>query len=278
LPIPSSKANIPYSQVSKAAMNLGQIVAAIPGCKNTGCSAVHLDPDLENDSLPRINGWRACFGQANAAQGHLAKQGVGKGDLFLFFGLFRDVNVANITSMTSGRIAYLTGSPPIHVLFGWLLVDNVIELESTPSQSPSWLAYHPHARHQSQYPKNNTVYIAQNTLGSLDPSLAGISGGGAFDKFKPGLVLSDLTKQSRSVWELPDWFMLHSDNPAKRLTYRPPVMRKSGQNRWINLGNGFCQLRTVGQGQEFVLDCDHYSPDATSWAVRILRLAIGNYR
>jgi hypothetical protein len=52
---------------------------------------------------------------------HRAKQGVGEGGLFLFFGLFRDVNVANITSMTSGRIAYLTGSPPIHVLFDWLL-------------------------------------------------------------------------------------------------------------------------------------------------------------
>jgi hypothetical protein len=239
LPIPSSKANIAYSQVSEAGINLGQIVGAISGCSTTSSSAVHLDPDLEISSMPRTNGWKACFGQANAAQGHLAKQGVGKGDLFLFFGVFRHVDVANVTSITNGKIAYLNGSPPIHVLFGWLLVEDVIVLQSTPGQSASWLAYHPHARHQSKYPKNNTIYIAQNTLGSLNPSLAGIPGGGAFDKFKPGLVLSDLTKQSRSVWKLPDWFMLHSGDPAKRLSYHPPVMRKSGQNRWINLGNGF---------------------------------------
>jgi Nucleotide modification associated domain 3 len=277
LPIPSKKSNIPYNQVSKAGMNLGQIVGAMPACGATSSSAVHLDPDLEINSLQRGNGWRRCFGQANAAQGHLAKQGIGKDDLFLFFGLFRHVDVANITSIMNGKMAYLSGSP-VHVLFGWLLVDYKIDLQWTPDQSPSWLAYHPHVKHQSQYLKKNTVYIAKDTLGSLDPSLAGLPGGGAFDQFKPGLLLSDPTKQSCSAWKLPDWFMRHTDDPTKRLTYHPPVMPKSRQNRWTNLSNGFCQLQTVGQGQEFVLDCDHYHPCAKPWAVNILSLAIGNFR
>ena len=42
------------------------------------------------------------------------------------------------------------------------------------------------------------------------------------------------------------------------LTYHPPVMPKSGRSRWTNLGNGFCQLQTVGRGQEFVLDYNNY--------------------
>ena len=110
LPIPSSKQNITYSQVSKAGMNLGQIVNAIPGCKAKGgiplnsCSSVHLDPDLEYYSLPqRQNGWRPSFGQANGPQGHLKSQCVKKGALFLFFGLFRCVNVANITKSITRR-------------------------------------------------------------------------------------------------------------------------------------------------------------------------------
>ena len=272
-------------QVSlKAGMNLGQIVNAIPGCKAKGgiplnsCSPVHLDPDLEYYSLPRRqNGWRPSFGQANGPEGHLKSQCVKKGDLFLFFGLFRCVNVANIASV-SGQIHYLTAPRPMHVLFGWLLVEKVIDLHSTPGHSPPWLAYHPHVKHRSLYSKKNAVYIAQKTLGSLDPCLARIPGGGAFDKFKPDLVLSDPKHQNLSVWKLPGWFMLHIYDRTKRLTYHPPVIGKSGRNRWTNLGNGYCQLQSVGRGQEFVLDCKYYSPQAVSWAVTILSLAEGNFR
>ena len=39
--------------------------------------------------LPREPGWRPLFGQAGAAQTVLARAGVGPGDLFLFFGWFR---------------------------------------------------------------------------------------------------------------------------------------------------------------------------------------------
>jgi Nucleotide modification associated domain 3 len=123
----------------------------------------------------------------------LKKQNVQKGDLFLFFGLFGYVNVNNIASVTSGKIAYLTVSPSIHVLFGWLLVEDVIDLQSTPGKFPHWLAYHPHVTHQSLFTKYNTVYIAQTSLGSLHPSLAALPGGGAFDKIKPGLVFPALT-------------------------------------------------------------------------------------
>ena len=36
-------------------------------------------------------GWQPLFGQDSAAETHLRNQGVGTGDIFLFFGLFRRV-------------------------------------------------------------------------------------------------------------------------------------------------------------------------------------------
>ena len=279
LPIPSSKTNIPYSQVSKAGMNLGQIVNAIPGCKTTSGSPVHLDPDLEKNSLPRMTGWRPCFGQAGAAQGHLAKQGVKKGDLFLFFGLFRDVDVANITSAISGQIAYLRKSPEMHVLFGWLLVDDVIPLQSTPGHSPSWLAYHPHVIHQAFSPKNNTVYFAQKT--------PGISRSKSCRNTRRGCLRQDhqagpcLIRSHAAVFlsvEASRLVYAPFRQPANASNLPSPVIPKSGRSRWTNLGNGFCQLQTVGRGQEFVLDCNNYGSQALSWALKILFLAKGNFR
>jgi hypothetical protein len=50
----------------------------------------HLDPDLRAGAVPRPAGWRPLFGQDGAAQTHLANQRVGIGDLFLFYGWFKE--------------------------------------------------------------------------------------------------------------------------------------------------------------------------------------------
>ncbi|CAI8922445.1 hypothetical protein EMIT0158MI4_310005 [Burkholderia ambifaria] len=41
--------------------------------------------------MANIPGWRPALGQTGAAQGHLSNNGVGAGDVFLFFGWFRQV-------------------------------------------------------------------------------------------------------------------------------------------------------------------------------------------
>ena len=51
----------------------------------------HLDPDLDANSLVRLPGWRGVLGQVSAAQSHLSNNGVGRGDVFLFWGLYRPV-------------------------------------------------------------------------------------------------------------------------------------------------------------------------------------------
>ena len=63
-----------------------------------------------------------------------------------------------------------------------------------------------------------------------------------------------------SVWALPPWF--HPDGRHSALTYhgRP--------GRWTRT-EAHTLLQTVAQGQEFVLDCDHY-PEAVPWAAGLI--------
>ncbi len=51
----------------------------------------HIDPDIRNNRIEKVQGWRPAFGQTGSAQGILSNAGVEPGDLFLFFGWFRQV-------------------------------------------------------------------------------------------------------------------------------------------------------------------------------------------
>jgi hypothetical protein len=77
-----------------------------------------LDPDLSRSTLPRPADWRPLFGQVDRAQSHLRNQGVGPGDLFLFFGLFSPT-----TELPDGRLRYAGQGDWMHVLRGRLEVD-----------------------------------------------------------------------------------------------------------------------------------------------------------
>jgi hypothetical protein len=48
--------------------------------KETKC---HLDPDIFENTIDRVPGWKPCFGQIDAAQSHLENQRVGENDLFI---------------------------------------------------------------------------------------------------------------------------------------------------------------------------------------------------
>lgn len=78
MPIPASKNSV----TTYADIGLGEAVERITKGRITGSDLCHHDPMF-------VNG--VCiFGQTGAAQSHLARNGVGPGDLFLFFGLFAD--------------------------------------------------------------------------------------------------------------------------------------------------------------------------------------------
>jgi hypothetical protein len=88
------------------------------------------------------------FGQCGAAQSHLTNQGVGPGDIFLFFGLFADEH---------------TGERH-HRIFGWLRVDRIIFLstgDQLPNDIPVSPRLHPHVI--GERPANNTVYSGEGS-------------------------------------------------------------------------------------------------------------------
>jgi hypothetical protein len=129
----------------------------------------HLDPDLRATDRPRLAGWRPLFGQDGAAQTYLNNNGVGPGDLFLFFGWFRE------TVWNEGRLMYRRKAPDMHLIFGWLEVGDMWHVPNClPPSLPQWALYHPHTVSNYGHP-NNTIYVAAR--------------GGALKSFNPVLQL-----------------------------------------------------------------------------------------
>ena len=83
----------------------------------------------------------------------------------------------------------------------------------------------------------------------------GITGWGVCPKFDQRLVLTDPNGAGVSNWRLPRWFYPDGDKPP--LTYHPD------RKRW-RCDASHAYLRSVGRGQEFVLDLPHY-PEAVDW-------------
>jgi hypothetical protein len=217
-------------------------------------STIHLDPDLDRPVAARPPGWRPALGQTGAAQRHLAKQGVGPGDVFLFFGWFREVESLN------GTWRYRKGAPDLHVLFGWLEVADVVPIvthrEEALAKYP-WCSGHPHVANPDHYENPaNTLYIAPK-ISSF--ALNAHFGAGRFSKFSAELQLTQ-HGHSRTHWSLPACFM--PSCTSKALTYHGDL------SRWECIGDR-ALLRSASKGQEFVLDCS-YSPSVQTWAADLI--------
>ena len=159
LPIPerSSPGKITYGRLRWDNWSLARIAddLGVPGVD--GSTAAHLDPDLYRPSRDRPVGWRPLFGQAKAAEGHLRKQGVGPGDLFLFYGWFRQ------TEWRDGRLRYKAGAPDRHVIYGWLQVERRLPLLGIGDSLPAWGADHPHVK-SALYSQNDALYLSTSEL------------------------------------------------------------------------------------------------------------------
>ena len=118
LPIPDTKG---FSRTTYGDLGLGERAArASRGRLNAG-DLCHHDPMFLDDGT-------CVFGQTCAAQTHLERQGVGVGDVFVFFGLFAEE---------------ATGEPH-HRIFGYLRVEALIALREGAPKEMLDLA-HPHA-------------------------------------------------------------------------------------------------------------------------------------
>jgi hypothetical protein len=152
----------------------------------------HLDPDLDSSVLPREPGWRGALGQVGAAQSHLKNQGVARGDLFLFWGLF---------CRAEHKSRWVFVGPREHRLFGWLQIDEIIHLGADGTralQERPWLEHHPHVR--AGWGSQNTLYVAAERL-NLEEKELGLPGWGVFPT---GLRLTAVGRNP-SCWTVPDW-------------------------------------------------------------------------
>jgi len=116
LPIPDKRSVVTYEEIQYESSSIGPLVETLTGGRIPSSHRAHIDPDIVRDNLPRQSGWRPIFGQAGIAQGHLHRNNVGIGDIFLFFGRFRGVETSN------GTYRWIPGEPARHVLWGWFQV------------------------------------------------------------------------------------------------------------------------------------------------------------
>lgn len=251
LPIPSAGGLVRYRDLEHETIDIGQLVHDLSRGKVTPDTTAHLDPDLAAATLSREEGWAPAFGQVDTAQVHLSNQRVGLGDLFMFFGWFREVG------LEGGRWRFLRGAPDLHVLFGWLQVGEVIDVAL---ERDSALRRHPGLRthpHFSSKAVPNVVYVAADRLHLPEPPGGRLSGAGFFPRLHEDLVLTCPGQRLRSHWRLPLFF--------SPLEGRPPLSYHEHLERWT-AGEDGVRLRSVARGQEFVLDLAAY-PEAAIWAV-----------
>lgn len=181
LPIPHQNSSITFED-----RDLGQIVEDLSNGKINRTALCHPDPDLN----------MGAFGQVSDYQSHLANEGVGKGDLFLFYGTFREA------VFNGNNYEWVRGSPKHHRIFGWLFVEDVIHVGADPTgfrtKHPKY-SNHPHANRK--WKDNNTIHIAPETF--IPFNRRTVNG---FGKFKA----TDETLLSKSSyyishWQIPNW-------------------------------------------------------------------------
>lgn len=249
LPIPDKRSQVRYNDLTWRGRNLGDLVARLTKGKQRCDFRAHLDPDLRRDLVPHERGWRPSLGQVGAAQGHLRKQGVAAGDVFLFFGLFRPVD-ADLR----------WAGPPTHRVWGWLQVGEAAPVDDVVRRGGAkwrWAERHPHL--ECPPDTSNALYVAAKHLTLPGVRSSRVPGAGAFDIASNARCLTAPDATRVSDWTLPIGFLPRS---------RPALTYHADPRRWSRSG-GTARLRAVAKGQEFVLDLDQY-PALLVWLRRLV--------
>lgn len=254
LPIPDGRSRSRYNQLA-VIDDLANMVQDLSKGRVMGSYRAHLDPDLDYAALNRSEGWKPAFGQTGAAQSHLEAQGVEVGDVFVFFGWFRDVERS-----VGGRWSFSRSGRSIHAIFGWLQVGAIVSLrngdKSEWAEYP-WLEDHPHVLRRAD--PNNVVYVASDELKLPGVVSTGMKGGGSVKTLNEQRTLTDPTSRNRSTWRLPSWF--------KQADGQSSLSYHASPDRWTDHGDDV-QLQSVARGQEFVLDCES-RPLASDWLIKL---------
>jgi hypothetical protein len=232
LAIPDKDAPVTYGAIQRDGMCLGSLADQLTVHEVPPQYRAHLDPDLDFGAVSRQSGWRPIFGQSGAALGHLRKQGVGPGDLFLFFGWFKPAELVD------DHWRYVKGSESVHALWGWMLVGAIHACRSLPTDVAQWAVGHPHL--SGAHPAENDVFVSADELMVGDRHLPGA---GIFPS-RAGRILT-APDAVRSTWRLPAW--MHPAAGLATLSYH------GDRKRWSTIDAETCRLSSVSKGQEFVL-------------------------
>lgn len=198
LPIPAGAA----SRTTYRDLGLGEHAAQASRGKLGADDLCHHDPMFRDDST-------CIFGQVGAAQTHLANRGVGVGDVFLFFGLFREEE---------------TGEPH-HRIFGYLRIERMVDLATCSAGTRRHFATlrHPHAL--AMHGGNDCIYVGPGrTARGASSSLRLTVPGGP-----------------PTLWQRPDWLKKGG------LSYHDRDERWLGQDRLRSVARGQEFVADVGR-------------------------------
>ena len=186
----------------------------------------HYDPLPMN--VNEFNG--IAFGQVQAAEGHLRNQSVGEGDIFLFYGWFKNVE------KMEGVWKYIDTAPDVHLIWSYMEVGASVYLDTNEQQKQAlnkypFLKKHPHIGSQGNM--KNRVYLSSQHK---------------YFSFENDLCLTDVDNyKGRSTWKLPNYF------------HQPAAF--SFLNNFV-LDGDHTIVTYRGYGQEFVLNLDKVKSDS----------------
>lgn len=231
-PIPFAEESLLYEELFYDGHCYKEIITELnPRFKYNQC---HLDPDIYRNVVKvREERWIACFGQSHAAQTHLENNGVDVGDVFLFFGWYKQTEYFN------NKLRFVKGAPNLHVIFGYLEVGK----KNISKEELDELKWHPHSVGPSSKYKPNAIYSASKFL--FNTSLPGY---GTFKISKELVITKD--GLSRAKWILPDVIK------CKLITYHSDQSQKEHY------------FQSAMIGQEFVIQSDQ---NIDNWIRDIVR-------
>jgi Nucleotide modification associated domain 3 len=241
LPIPDPTDEICFRDLRVDDRSLLDVMRELGFTAYDDRSRCHLDPDINRMLCARPARWRGLFGQIGPALGHLQNEGVGAGDLFIFWGRFRHT--------TQTRHGLRFDGAPFHAIYGYLEVGRVLDCGA--GERVEWAPRYPHFG-SNRAGQRGGVFVAASRF--EDTRLAG---SGVFI-YSDALRLSDPAASLASTWRLPAAF---HPNAGTRLTYH------EDPRRWSQPVNGMAHLRTVARGQEFVTKAN---PAISRWARQLI--------
>lgn len=209
MPIPAKHDALTFDNLQYHGVAYADILKQLRGkdCKENHFHC-HLDPDIrECTRITEVKNWIPAFGQIGSAQGILRNQQITVGDLFLFFGWFRQTE----GDLTSGTLQFKKGAPDLNVIYGYLQIGNRIHQKEELKNKYHW---HPHAADFRAGKSNNILYLPTKQLDFNDQ----YKGAGVFS-FAENRVLT-MPGKTRSVWKeinalLPENICGNHKNSAK---------------------------------------------------------------